>query len=60
MRTLGRMGLKMFTLGQWIILGVLLLAGIAVGILFFLSCDSKTVELVQYINCQRNKRTERL
>ena len=39
----------MFTLGQWIILGVLLLAGIAAGILLFLSCDSKTVGIVTII-----------
>ena len=39
----------MFTLGQWIILGVLLLTGIIIGILFWGSCDSKAAGIVTII-----------
>lgn len=49
MRTLGGMGLKMFTLGQWIILGVLFFVGIIIGILVFEACESKVAGIATII-----------
>ena len=39
----------MFTLGQWIILGVLFFFGIIIGILVFESCESKVAGIATII-----------
>lgn len=39
----------MFTLGQWVVLGVLLLIGIFIGIVVFADYDSKTAVIVTII-----------
>lgn len=39
----------MFTLGQWITLGVLLLMGIIIGMLVFVACESKAAGIVTII-----------